>query len=331
MNQEETIEALARLAAEHVAPESLTGAAAAGDLTSVRAFLDAGADIEEKSVGFSSPLQAAVNSGCVEVVDWLLSHGAQVEKKPDALHSPLASAATWGYQDLFRRLAAMVRDASGERAALVTLASYGLLDELRLLLEKGAMPDARYAIAAAAKNGHYDIVKHLVDAGVAWKEFTALRIPEGARDAGFKDLFHYLTDQPYDESSARASGHLARDKKLANLAAQMKSIQDKRRVPDPARRLELINKVNEAVSRGVLGKLIDKPLIPAGNFGMVPPLLVALLVGDLSLAQALLAAGAKPAPKLKGGMQANHMARGPQRPALLALLESTASAPKKTT
>lgn len=320
MNQQETIDVFSQLATQHSAYESLTSAAAAGDLATVQAFLDAGANIEEKSVGFSSPLQAAVQSGSNELVDFLLSKGAQVDKKPEAMFSPLSTAATWGHTEILHRLIALAKDTSSERAALVTLASYGQLAELKLLLDKGAMPDGRYAIAAAAKNGHYEIVKYLVDAGVAWKEFVALRIPEGARDAGFIDLFNYLSDQPFDESVALASGRKARDQKLSALAAQMKAAAEKRKLPNLLEKENLLQRVNEAVASGALAQVINKPVISAGNYGMVTPLIVAALVGDVALVKALLAAGAKPAPKLRGGLTAQALARGPFRSVIVATL-----------
>lgn len=320
MNQQQTIDVLTQLATRHTAHESLTSAAAAGDLAAVKAFLNIGANIEEKSMGFGSPLQAAVQSGSVEVVDFLLSKGARVDKKPEAMNSPLSAAATWGFTELFHRLIVLSEDTSSERAALVTLASYGQLNELKLLLEKGAMPDGRHAMAAAAKNGHFEIVKYLIEAGVEWKEFVALRIPEGARDAGFADLFNYLSDQPYNETAALAAGHAARDKKLSSLAAQMKVIAEKRKLPDLLEKENLSNRVSEAVASGALAQVMDKPVVSAGNYGMVTPLIVAALVGDLPLVKALLAAGAKPAPKLKGGLSAQALARGPYRVAIIAAI-----------
>lgn len=313
MNQQETIDVFSLLATRHAAAESLTSAAGAGDLAAVRQFLDAGADIEEKSIGFGSPLQAAVQSGSLEIVDFLLNKGAQVDKKPEAMFSPLSVAATWGLTEIFHRLIALAKDTSSERAALITLASYGQLTELKLLLEKGAMPDGRYAIAAAAKNGHYEIVKYLVDAGVEWKEYTALRIPEGARDAGFMDLFNYLVGQPYDESVAIAAGHEARDKKLTALSAQIKALAEKRKPPNLSERENLLERVHEAIANGALEKVINKPVISAGNYGTATPLIVAALVGDVALVKSLLAAGAIPAPKLKGGLSAQSLARGPFR------------------
>ena len=327
MTQREAIEIFDAVVAHHLAPESLTGAAAEGNIAATRAFLEAGANIEEKSVGFSSPLQAAVNMGRAETVELLLTKGASVEKKPEALYSPLSAAVTWGHTTLFRRLIALVHDTSGERAALVTLASYGQLPELRLLLEKGAMPDGRYAIAAAAKNGHYEIVKYLVDAGVAWKEFGALRIPEGARDAGFTELFKYLSGQPYDEAAAIAAGHAAHEKRMTGLSAQMAAVAEKRKPADPEERDRLLTAARTAVAAGALKAILDQPVINADKVGKVTPLIAAALVGDSELVESLVAAGANPAPKLKGGLLAKTLARGPSRPAIVTFLEAAAKRP----
>lgn len=325
MNQHETLAIFETLVTRHLAPESLTAAASEGNLAAATAFLDAGADIEEKSVGFGSPLQAAVNMGRGEMVELLLARGASVEKKADAMYSPISAAATWGNTALFHRLIGLVRDTSGERAALITLASYGQLDELKLLLAKGAMPDARYAIAAAAKCGHYAIAKYLVDAGVAWKEFVMLRIPQGARDAGFTELFKYLSGEPFDEGAALAAGWKAREERLAALAAQMAAAAEKRKAADPAERARLLANAGEGVAGGALREVLDLPVVAAGNFGKVTPLIAAALVGEPGLVAAVLDAGAKPAPKLKGGLKAQALARGPFRSFIVELIESAAS------
>lgn len=314
------LETFAALVARHPAPETLTAAASEGNGAAVEAFLAAGSNLEERSAGFASPLQAAVNSGRAEVVELLLAQGAAVDLKPGTLYSPLSAAATWGDTVLFRRLIAIVRDTSAERAALLTLASHGQLEELRLLLDKGAVKDARHAIAAAAKHGHFELVKHLVDRGVEWKEFKALRIPEGARDAGFTDLFNYLSGLPYDETAALAAGRQVRDKTAAALAAQRSTLAAKRRPADPGERKALLSSAHAAVSSGALADAINEPIIPAGTNCNVTPLIAAALVGDLALVQALLAAGAKPAPKLKSGLKARELARGPARAAIIALL-----------
>jgi ankyrin repeat protein len=329
MNQAEAVGIFEGLATRHLAPESLTGAAAEGNLAGITAFLEGGANIEEKSIGFASPLHAAVNSGRTAAAELLIAKGASVEKKADAMYSPISASTTWGYTELFHRLLSLARDTSGERAALITLASYGQLAELRLLMDKGAAPDGRYAVAAAAKNGHYEVVKHLVDSGVQWKEFVMLRIPQGARDAGFIDLFNYLSGLPYDAEAALAAGLAAKEKRLSALAAQMAGIAEKRKPADPAERNTLLAAAQEAVAVGALRQVLDLPVIAAGKFGKVTPLIASALVGEPALVGAVLTAGAKPTLKLKDGLTAKGVARGPARSAIIALLEQKRSQPGK--
>lgn len=72
-------------------PRNLTEAAVRGDLGSVRAFLDGGAAIEERTIGFASPLAAAAGRGHLEVVDLLLARGANPD--PQGVGLPLLSFA----------------------------------------------------------------------------------------------------------------------------------------------------------------------------------------------------------------------------------------------
>jgi hypothetical protein len=55
---------------------SLTAAATDGDTALVAAFLEAGSEIEERSIGFASPLQAVAGQGRMEMVSFLLGRGA---------------------------------------------------------------------------------------------------------------------------------------------------------------------------------------------------------------------------------------------------------------
>ena len=57
-------------------PETLTAAATEGDLRLMEVFLTRGADIEERTIGFASPLCAACAAGQVDAVRLLLARGA---------------------------------------------------------------------------------------------------------------------------------------------------------------------------------------------------------------------------------------------------------------
>ena len=115
---------------------NLTEAAVRGDVEAVRAFLDGGADIEQRTIGFASPLAAAASRGNLEVVELLINRGADLDPAGSAfplLHFPI----------VHRRL-----------------------DVVERLLQAGA-PAARYRehVQNAARNGHWDMVDVLLAGG----------------------------------------------------------------------------------------------------------------------------------------------------------------------
>ncbi len=123
-------------AARPLAPVSLTEAAMRGDLEAVRAFLDGGAVIEQRTVGFASPLAAAASHGHLEVVELLVARGANLD--PEASAFPL--------------LAFPIANRK--------------LDVVDRLLKAGA-PVARYRshFRLAAKNGLWDVVDAMLGGG----------------------------------------------------------------------------------------------------------------------------------------------------------------------
>ena len=58
--ESEVLAIFKELVADHLPYASLTAAAQSGDLDAVREFLDAGANIEERSVGYATPPEALV-------------------------------------------------------------------------------------------------------------------------------------------------------------------------------------------------------------------------------------------------------------------------------
>ena len=139
------ITALAALATDAAArplpPTNLTEAAVRGDLDGVRAFLDGGANIEERTIGFASPLAAAAGRGHRHVVDLLISRGASPD--PEGAGLPLLS-----FPIANRRL-----------------------DVVERLLKAGA-PVVKYRshFRLAAKNRHWDMVDAMLAGGAdpAW-------------------------------------------------------------------------------------------------------------------------------------------------------------------
>src|SRR5688572_26818010 len=86
-------------------PASLTAAALAGDLESMQAFLNSGADLAEATVGFASPLTAACAAGKVAAVRLLLDRGATLAPE-GAVVTPLHAAISNGHLDVFAELTA---------------------------------------------------------------------------------------------------------------------------------------------------------------------------------------------------------------------------------
>jgi ankyrin repeat protein len=60
-------------------PTSLTDAALRGDITAAQLYLDRGADIRERTIGFASPLHAACGRGQLEMAQFLFQRGAPLE------------------------------------------------------------------------------------------------------------------------------------------------------------------------------------------------------------------------------------------------------------
>lgn len=128
-------------AAQPLPPVSLTEAAVRGDAEAVRAFLDAGAAIEQRTIGFASPLAAAASRGHLAVVELLAARGASLDPEGSAfplLAFPIAN----------RRL-----------------------DVVEFLLKAGA-PVAKYRphFRLAVKSGQWDVIDAMLAGGAdpAW-------------------------------------------------------------------------------------------------------------------------------------------------------------------
>jgi hypothetical protein len=139
-NTDRLIAALSALAADMAArplpPANITAAAVCGDVAAVRAFLDGGADIEEHTIGFASPLAAAASRGHLDVVKLLVERGANLD--PDGSLFPLFTFAI-----------------SNQR-----------LDVVEYALKAGA-PVAKYRnhFREAVKQKHWDMVDAMLAGG----------------------------------------------------------------------------------------------------------------------------------------------------------------------
>ncbi|MES2626166.1 MAG: ankyrin repeat domain-containing protein, partial [Pseudomonadota bacterium] len=184
----------------------ILSAAVNGNARILEMLLQAGADPDmQVSATGDTPLMLAARTGIVDAVDVLLSHGADVNAKESwGSTTPLMWAVAENHSDVARLLlehganieaqtkyippdtgrgfeGALPRDrraeevgpiifASGELTPLLIAARDGHLDAVKMLVESGANVDAiaadgKNALGLAIFNGSYDIGDYLIDAG----------------------------------------------------------------------------------------------------------------------------------------------------------------------
>jgi len=117
-------------------PDTLTGATSLGDIDLMRVFLDRGADIEERSIGFASPLCAACAAGNLDAAASLIERGASIRPK-DAFIPPMAAAVANGHLEIVKlllRSGATLEDAIGGLKGVFSECRFSML---RFLLEHG--------------------------------------------------------------------------------------------------------------------------------------------------------------------------------------------------
>ena len=150
-------------------PESLTAAAAAGDIDRMQLFIDCGANIEELFVGRASPLAAACGTGELEAVRWLIARGAQLDP-PGAAINPMQAALGRGDCAVAEALLDAGLPVDHLAWGAIAAASLGRLDMLRWLLGRGLDLDRSYpklgvlrarALASVRKDADADIARVL--------------------------------------------------------------------------------------------------------------------------------------------------------------------------
>jgi len=296
-------------AARQPPPSSLTAAAVQGDVELVGAFLDAGSDVDERSVGFASPLQAVAGRGLLEVVEVLLARGADPRQKADAVYSPLSSAVMHGHLDVALRLMDAIDDLSGESKAVTQAAARGEAGFLDILLERGASlgEHAGHVLRLAARGGHFACVKRLLAAGVDpethpdyaldlfGQPAEAPYLPrQAALDQGHVHVAALLSGVAVDESAA--AGVEAKKESpvaaLAQLAAALRGGREEKAEVPPLEgdaRRQAVGRVRERLRAGALAGEADRKG-PGGR----PLLVLAADAGEAEIVDALLAAGARP-------------------------------------
>jgi ankyrin repeat protein len=170
-------------------PTALQGAALHGNLNSVRYLIRAGADInirstvsrmkykEEEEIFAGTALEAAVESGRVDVVTEILRAGA-------ATQGPSANAYP-------------------QQSALQRACIQGRLDIVCLLIEHGADVNDQVALKIAMRGNHLDIVELLVEQGA---DFTscAAKLMRSAVESGVTNNVRWLLDHGVKQTDGKA-------------------------------------------------------------------------------------------------------------------------------
>jgi len=151
--EEESEESLADLSGsdspdvEECTSESLLSASTNGRMGVVRRLLSRGADPNERSKNFKTPLDVASRNGRLEIARLLIKQGADVNSRDVFGWTPLHTAVAWGHINVAQLLLDHGADVNAKQRNYQTplhLASTNdHLEIARLLLERGANIESR--------------------------------------------------------------------------------------------------------------------------------------------------------------------------------------------
>ena len=339
-------------------PPTLTAAVMAGAVAMVELFLSRGADLNEKTIGSSSPLAAAASSGRLEMLELLLARGADPNVSATGVgFGPLDSAAANGHAAVVRRLLAAGVDPKSPQAemALSRAAAAGRFETLKVLVDAGVRRDVRNSRGSAADMAammwHSEIADYLNGKAIDEDAALARERAEAERRAGIFGLM-------FDAASASLSGD-ERQQAIDRICAIVSSgaLQGQLDARGPAREpalniaseAGLVRVVDALLAAGASADVTPKddffPLYYAASQGEheiveklvaaradvnrktrigITALIQAAEWGDPAIVRTLLSAGADPRPKSKGGATAITNARGPYRDEIVAMLKDAA-------
>jgi ankyrin repeat protein len=307
-------------------PESFTAAAGEGNLQAVKQFLENGADINEKSFGFESPLALAALEGRLEMVNFLLDKGADPHKAQFAMFSPIANAARRGYVSIVQRLlqtgvsseqkAAACREArDAKHQALVDL-----LDGREVPPQILAQADGRRAAKPRGAG-----LKKLMDDSTLLMGREPEEEPLENRDAAEARVLELLRLE--EVRGALGQVHKKHGSCL-DLAVESGSLRLVRAILEARQPAALISTALVAAAERGLREALEL-LLQAGADPKVATrtgwtaLMVASERGDLAIVRRLLEAGANPKARTAAGETALTEASGPFRKQIKELLKQS--------
>ncbi len=149
-------------------------AASRGDLASVQAYLDSGADPNQMTTDGETALHNAAWYNETEIMRILINAGADVNLTIPGGNSALRRAARWGHVEAVELLIAAGADVNYYKVpnpvstALTAAARSGSTDTVRALLEAGADatgPAGRASLGEAVTQGNRDMEQLLLESG----------------------------------------------------------------------------------------------------------------------------------------------------------------------
>ncbi|KAF4460326.1 Pfs NACHT and Ankyrin domain [Fusarium albosuccineum] len=186
----------------------LTWAASNGRVRIVKYLILRGDSIEETDKEGRSPLTAASQHGKEAVARFLIEKGADIEGGKDGCQTPLSEASNKAVATLLIGNGAdiMAAYAKGGDRFILNISRFGLEDEMKYLIDKGANVNARDDVGStllhkAFDDGKESLMRHLIENGadincqntggntplhhasVSGKEFNARILLENGADA----------------------------------------------------------------------------------------------------------------------------------------------------